>query len=219
MKYFIFSLDDGTIYDKKVIDLFNKYHICGTFNLNSGLNDYIWYLDNVPIKRLNLIKDYSIYNGHEVASHTLTHPYLDQLKDEDIIKEVNMDIINLNSIFNIYVESFATPFDTCKEREISIIKSHSLLSNIRMSEIDESFRLPNDPYHFKITALDIDKALELFPKFKKDKNAEIFIYAGHSYDFFVPTYRLDKLEKLIQDIISSNDIEVVTMKQLVKLKY
>ena len=32
MKYFIFSIDDGTIYDKKVIDIFNKYGIKGTFN-------------------------------------------------------------------------------------------------------------------------------------------------------------------------------------------
>ena len=54
MKYFIFSIDDGTIYDKKVIEIFNKYNIKGTFNLNSGLDDFVWYLNDKPIERLSL---------------------------------------------------------------------------------------------------------------------------------------------------------------------
>ena len=54
MKYFIFSIDDGTVYDKKVIEIFNKYNIKATFNLNSGLDNFVWYLGEKPIHRLNL---------------------------------------------------------------------------------------------------------------------------------------------------------------------
>ncbi len=70
MKYFIFSIDDGTIYDQKVIDIFNRYHIKGTFNLNSGLGDYVWYLNDMPIRRLKLEDNASLYDGHEVTSHS-----------------------------------------------------------------------------------------------------------------------------------------------------
>ena len=56
MKYFIFSIDDGTIYDKKVIEIFNRYGIKGTFNLNSGLDGFIWYLNGRPIERQYLKK-------------------------------------------------------------------------------------------------------------------------------------------------------------------
>ena len=76
MKYFIFSIDDGTIYDQKVIDIFNKYNIRATFNLNSGLQDFVWYKDDRPVERLKLFGNRHIYDTHEVASHSLTHPYL-----------------------------------------------------------------------------------------------------------------------------------------------
>ena len=31
-----FSYDDGVIYDKKLIEIFNRYGLKGTFNLSSG---------------------------------------------------------------------------------------------------------------------------------------------------------------------------------------
>ena len=57
MKYFVFSIDDGTIYDQRVIDIFNKYKIRATFNLNSGLSNFVWYLDGRPIERFDLSKN------------------------------------------------------------------------------------------------------------------------------------------------------------------
>ena len=44
MKYFVFTVDDGTIFDKKVIAIFNKYGIKATFNLNTGLQDFVWFI-------------------------------------------------------------------------------------------------------------------------------------------------------------------------------
>lgn len=44
-KYFLLSFDDGTIYDRRFVELLNKYNIRGTFNLNSGLEDFVWYYE------------------------------------------------------------------------------------------------------------------------------------------------------------------------------
>ena len=120
MKYFIFSIDDGTIYDKKIIDILNKYHFQGTFNLNTGLQDFVWYKGDRPVKRnkLNDVKD--IYKGHEVASHSLTHPYLTMCPDEIVYKEVNEDIENLERIFNTKIETFGFPFQDFDDRCINI---------------------------------------------------------------------------------------------------
>lgn len=41
-KIFLLSFDDGTIYDKRFVELLNKYNIPCTFNLNSGLEDFVW---------------------------------------------------------------------------------------------------------------------------------------------------------------------------------
>ena len=34
-KVFTLSYDDGIIYDRPLVEMFNKYHVKGTFNLNS----------------------------------------------------------------------------------------------------------------------------------------------------------------------------------------
>ena len=101
MKLFVFAIDDGTIFDKRVIDIFNKYKIKATFNLNSGLQDYVWYKDHLEVRRLKLDENKRIYEGHEVASHSLTHPYLTSLSDEDVYREVKEDINNLQNIFQV----------------------------------------------------------------------------------------------------------------------
>lgn len=219
MKYFVFSIDDGTIYDEQVISLFNKYGIRGTFNLNSGLDDFVWYLEELPIRRFILEEKKELYSNHEVASHSLTHPYLDMCIDEIVKKEINEDIDNLERIFKRKIVSFATPFDTCSEREVNLIKSNSSLSNIRLSEIDESFSFPKDPYHIKITALDIDRALELIHDFRSRKEDGLFIYAGHSYDFYVNN-SFSKLEELLKILVSEGEeIKVLPIGEMVEEVY
>ena len=110
MKIVCLTFDDGTIYDIRFIELLNKYNIKATLNLNSGLNDFVWYFGDLPIKRLDLNKVKDLYNGHEVASHSLTHPYFSSLKKEDAIYQVEEDIKNLNNIFNTNIVGFAFPF-------------------------------------------------------------------------------------------------------------
>lgn len=216
MKYFVFSIDDGTVYDETTIEIFNRYGIKGTFNLNSGLQDFVWYLGDLPIRRLPLYEYRSLYDGHEVASHTLTHPYLDQCPDDVVVREVSEDINNLEAIFEHEVTSFATPFETCGDREVWLISNYTKVTNIRLSEIDESFKKPSDPYHIKVTTLDINRALELIQDFINDDNAELFVYAGHSYDFYVEnTFNL--LEELVKILVNNKDsIKVTTMQEMVK---
>ena len=215
MKYFVFSIDDGTIFDKDTIKLFNAYHVPVTFNLNSGLNNFTWYYhDEIPITRLVLEDNVDLYNGHEVASHSLTHPYLDSCSDEEVVRQINEDVNNLERIFNREIVSFATPFETCGDRESSLIEHHTKIKNIRLSQLDESFSFPRDPYHIKITSYDIFRALELLPSFLEKEDA-LFIYAGHSYDFYVNN-SFDKLEELLKIITSRKDVKILTMKDLVK---
>ena len=212
MKYFIFSIDDGTVYDKKVIDIFNKYHIRATFNLNSGLQDFVWYQDDKPVERLKLFENRHIYDNHEVASHSLTHPYLTSLSDEDVYHEVKEDIDNIERIFDRKVTTFSFPFDYFDERTINIIKSVGI-KQIILPEIDDSFKLPSDLFHIKVTSWNIDDALEKVDRFIRDKNAEIFIYLSHSYDYeFASSY--DKLEKLCELVTSHKEIKVVTLNKL-----
>ena len=114
------------------------------------------------------------------------------------------------------ISSFAIPFSDFNEHIIELIKNHTSATNIRIDEIDESFKIPTDQYHIKPTAYDLNRAKELFPKFiKTRRKSSVFIFAGHSYDFYVNN-TFDKLEELLNKISShQEDIKVVTMSEMV----
>ena len=212
MKSFVFAIDDGTIFDKKVIAIFNKYGIKATFNLNSGLQDFVWFKDWLEVRRLKLEENKSIYEGHEVASHSLTHPFLTSLSDEDVYREVKEDVDNLKNIFKRDITSFSFPFDGYDERTISIIKNTGI-THIILPSIDDSFRYPVDTCHIKVTSWNIDDALEKVQGFIKDKQAEIFIYLSHSYDYeFDNNY--DKLEELCKIVSGNKDIRIINIKDI-----
>ena len=211
MKYFIFSIDDGTIYDRNVIEIFNRYHIKGTFNLNSGLDGFVWYLNGRPIERLHLKENPSLYDGHEVASHSLTHPHMTMCPGEIIVKEVGEDIVNLET-----VKTFAFPFSDSDDRCVDIIKHLHNIKVIRHSDLDRSFKFPNDLLHVKITSMDVNEAIDLVDDFINDEEAQLFVFVSHAYDFEVnQTY--DKLEELCKKVKKNKDIKVITMSELEKV--
>ena len=116
------------------------------------------------------------------------------------------------------VTSFATPFESCGDREAGIIREVPGITNIRLSEVDESFAMPRDPFHIKVTSLNIDRALYLFDAFECEAGTALFVYAGHSYDFAL-TDSFGKLETLIRRIKANSEIKNVTMGELPSLLY
>ena len=50
-----FSYDDGVCQDRRLVDMFNYYHVKATFNLNSGMQTYASHYDfgNVRVHHMN----------------------------------------------------------------------------------------------------------------------------------------------------------------------
>ena len=90
-KYFLLSFDDGTVHDKKLVELLNKYGIPCTFNLNSGLEDFVWEFEGHPVVRQHLAGTVQQYRGHEIASHSLHHHWLNTLTPPQISREIGDD--------------------------------------------------------------------------------------------------------------------------------
>lgn len=212
MKYFVFAIDDGTIYDEKVAQIFDKFGIRATFNLNSGLQDFVWYKNNLPVRRLDLNKYKNIYKNHEVSSHSLTHPYLTSLSNEGVSYEVKTDIDNLEKIFQKKIESFSFPFDSFDERTINIIRSYGI-RNIILPELTDSFSFPSDSFHIKVNSWNIDDALNKVHDFINDKLADVFVFLSHSYDYEFD-HNFDRLDELCHIVTKQKDIKVVTVKEL-----
>ena len=61
-KIFLLSFDDGTVWDKRFVELLNKYGMKATFNLNSALEDFVWYFeDRFPVRRQKLAETVEQY--------------------------------------------------------------------------------------------------------------------------------------------------------------
>lgn len=220
MRIVVLSFDDGTIYDKGFIELLDKYHLSATLNLNSGLDDYVWYYeDKFKIERLTLKDNVELYKNHEVASHTFKHQMLTELSKDEIIYEVNEDIKRLSKTFNRKIESFAIPFDQYTEEIVQIIKNNCPVSNIRVSEFADR-PVPLDRYHIGINALyddvDIYEKLERFSK--NTYSNSLFVIAGHAYEFEVKN-DWGKIEALLKYLADNKDIKVMTMKDAVKVLF
>ena len=217
MKYFILSFDDGTIHDKHFVELLNKYQVPCTFNLNSGLEDFVWEFEGNPVIRQHLADTVEQYRGHEIASHSLTHPRLEQLPPPRLRHEVEEDCAALKRIFGMPEIGFGVPFTVCGEREIRIIKKH--VRYIRLSEYSDSFALPDDLYHIPIHALynDPDVREKIASFAENNLSDSLFIMAGHSYELeFLGHW--EYMEELLR-YIKNFGFEIITTMDFVKRCY
>ena len=79
-KAFTLSYDDGSVHDARLIDIFNKHGLKATFNFSAKR-----FLDNpAEAERCTKLYRQAIADGHEVATHGLTHPFLSRLSDDQI---------------------------------------------------------------------------------------------------------------------------------------
>ena len=217
-KLFLISFDDGTVWDRRFVQLLNKYGMKATFNLNSGLEDFVWYYeDRFPVRRQILSESVDLYRGHEIASHSLHHHWLNTLTPPQLSREVGDDCAALKHIFALDEIGFGVPFTACGEREVNIIKKH--VRYIRLSEFSDSFAPPADPYHIPIHALynqpDIREKIARFAQ--SSLPVSLFVMAGHSYELEV-LEQWEDMESLLQ-YIQSFGFEVMTTMDFVNDYY
>ena len=215
MKAVTFSYDDGVLQDEKLISIFNKYDLKGTFNLNSellgcpgGLNREGIRVDHTKFPP-EVVKD--MYKGHEVAVHTLTHPNLTVLDEGEIIRQVNEDRINLSKLVGYEVCGMAYPCGGVNndERVADIIQKNTKIKYARTITSTFSFDLQDNLYRFNPTVHhmkwdEFEKLVKDFIDLKTDKPALLYIW-GHSYEFDVEN-TWERFEDICRDLSHRDDI-------------
>lgn len=193
MKAITFSYDDCTIQDRRLVDLFNKYGVKATFNVNSELlgtkNELLRKGVKVRHDKLNAYDIKNIYQGHEVAVHTLTHPYLQNIEEEnEIIRQIEEDRKNLEALVGYEICGMAYPGNgNNAERVAEIIRKHTAIKYARTTFSTLSFDLQDNLYMFNPTVHhdDYDNLFRLGEEFIKLKpdTPKIFYIWGHSFEF------------------------------------
>ncbi len=185
-KAFHFTYDDGVLQDERFVALLNRYGIKGTFNLNSQLmqEEFAWSHPNgMQVKRLSVERAKRLYDGHEVASHTLTHPYMRELTDAELHRQLSSDKENLEKLFGREVKGFAVPFDYYDERIAQCAQACGF-AYARTSDVSGSFTPCTDTYHWKANIYHTDPALADFVAEFLNTQEELAVcqILGHSYD-------------------------------------
>ncbi len=223
-KCITFSFDDGVRQDKRLIELFNKYGLKGTFNLNSsflglkgGREVNGKFLNNSKVFPSE-VKD--IYAGHEVAVHTLTHPNLTCEEEETIIYQVEEDRKRLSNLVGYEVRGMAYPCGGVNndDRVAEILKTHTGVEYARTINSNHAFHPPENPYrwHPTVYARDGKKAFELAEKFLalQTETPQIFFVWGHAHEFdILDEMPWEKVEEFCQMISGKQDIFYATNEQ------
>lgn len=191
-KALTFSYDDGVYQDLRLLQLFDRYNLKCTFNLNSGL------LERNPGDRKSghMTEEDTVgaYIGtsHEIAVHSFTHPHLEQIPIEQATKEIICDRMYLEKIFRCIVRGGAYPFGTTNDAVVATLRN-SGICYCRTTHSTERFDIPQDWLRMSATCHHSNPRLmefaRRFVQESPDRQARghrapwMFYVWGHSYEF------------------------------------
>lgn len=216
MKAVTFSYDDGITQDVQMIELMNKYGIKATFNLNSELlgNANMLVGPNYRLCHYKLRPEdvRSVYEGHEIAVHTLTHVNLTTVDDAEVIRQVEQDRLNLSELAGYEVVGMAYPCGGVNndDRVAKLIREHTGVRYCRTTTTNNCFDVQDNLYRFNPTSYhhDYESMTELARKFieMKPEKPQIFYIWGHSYEQDCSSKHWVKLEEFFKLISGHEDI-------------
>ncbi|MDQ1913226.1 polysaccharide deacetylase family protein [Paenibacillus sp. GD4] len=171
------SYDDGRNADKRLVDIFNRHGIKGTFHINSGLFGTPDRIGEEEIKDL--------YEGHEISAHTLTHPTIARCPNELIVHEVMEDRRNLERIAGYTVRGMSYPNGSYNRRIKELLPGLGI-EYARVVPSTGHFGMPDDWLEWQPTChhnRDLMKHAETFVGLHKTQYLYLMYVWGHSYEF------------------------------------
>ncbi len=211
-----FSYDDGVIQDIRLVDIFNRNALRGTFNINSSAFDSEQKDWVAP--RLTYEQALALFSNtpHELAVHTLSHPCLEQLPTNMAAYEVLKDRQSIEDMFGTICRGMAYPFGFSfganSAATVDVLRNCGILYS-RTTAASHNLAFPSDWLRLKPTChhnsprLDEmgDKLLHEAPV-----RAPWLLYVwGHSYEFDEDN-NWETMEQFAQKIGGHDDIWYAT---------
>ncbi len=224
MKVLTFSYDDGVTQDIRLIRLFDKYNMKATFNLNSELLGREGFLDREGVRvGFDKVKPEDVkyvYENHEVAVHTLTHPNLIKIEDDrEVIRQVEQDRLNLSELCGYEVVGMAYPFGTnyFDNRTVDLIRKSTGVKYSRTTKSTYSFALQKELLAFDPSVyhhVEMDKMFELGKAFLDLKTdvPQVFYVWGHGFEFDIHD-DWKRFEEFLEMMSGRDDICYCTNKE------
>ena len=168
------SFDDGVIPDRRLISIFDKYGIKGTFHLNSGLF-------STP-NRVEAADVREIYKNHEVALHGREHLTLTELPVHNMAVEVFEDKKSLEALCKYPIIGMSYANGAYDERVLRVLSDCGVKYSRTVWDTGR-FILPEDFLRWHPTCHYI-KSERLADEFIRKGRAGTLLYVwGHAYEF------------------------------------
>ncbi|MBR4887846.1 MAG: polysaccharide deacetylase family protein [Clostridia bacterium] len=208
------SYDDGKSEDRKMVEILNKYGVKCTFNLNAGKIEGD---DN----RVQFEEFAALYEGHEIACHTLTHPHLNNLDVGGIAYQIVKDRELLEEKTGKIIRGFAYPFGLAERPGMVDCIGSCGIRYGRTTVSTYGFDLPVDYLRWHATCHQADPKLpELAKEFFKPDDLEhpwrirpqLFYIWGHSYEYAGCWEKLEEMCALVggkENVWYATNMEIV----------
>lgn len=174
-KALVMSYDDGDVWDRRLVEMFNKYGIRGTFHINAGLMDRDYRVSPEEAKTL--------YKGHEIAAHSFSHPFFDQIPKEAYAFEIGEDKRLLEEITGEPVRGYSYPNGFVNDEVRTALSLHGIKYS-RVVKEHGRFGIPNDFLMWEPTMHHAPSMIDKIEEFKNSYYAmPLFFIWGHSHEF------------------------------------
>jgi peptidoglycan/xylan/chitin deacetylase (PgdA/CDA1 family) len=175
-KVLTMSYDDGQIHDKRLIDIFNKNGIKGTFHINSGLMG-----ENKV--QLSEVKD--VYKGHEVSCHTVFHPTIERCPITQVVQQVIEDRKALEAACGYPVRGMSYPNGSYSKEIVDMLPACGI-EYCRVVGSTDDFGFPENFLTWKSTCHHGHNLMENAKRFAdlyKTQYLYMMYVWGHSFEF------------------------------------
>ena len=212
-KYLLFSLDGGSVYDRKLVQLFRRYGMTGTFHLSSGLlgqpqsmasQGLVCTADGISAKQVA-----SLYAGQELAARGQDFCPLCPLSDAEIRTQTEEDRRVLRRLAQKSVIGFSYPCGAWDARVKQIVKEETGICYARTMHATHTFASPTDFYTWDPTAFLIDDAVfSLAEDFCRTEEEAVFLLCGSALETEL-FHGWDRLDALLRTLAFRPEIASV----------
>ncbi len=221
LKAVTFSYDDGVRQDIRLVEIFDKYGVKGTFNINSLMMG-----DSETHGRLmpNEVKKYIYDRGHEVATHGANHRAPLKQRPIEVIRDTLDCRLGLEEMMGgaiirgmAYPDSgigVYTSGSAHYEEVKQLLSSLDIAYSRTLGGDNDGFAIPEDFYAWMPTAHHnnarifefIDKFLAFSDdiSYYGDKIPKLFYIWGHSYEFD-RNDNWDRMEQICERLSGKED--------------
>ncbi len=198
-----FSYDDGAPLDGRLIELFNKYGVKGSFHLMGSR-----YLSHTEEQLAEVRK---LYEGHEISCHTLRHGWPARMPAASLVREVTEDRAILEKIAGYPVTGMSYPSGSYNGEAEAVLSACGIVYS-RTTKNTDNFYLPDDFLAWHPTCHH-NGAHALCDKFLSNLDSEwhhpLFYIWGHSHEFRCEA-DWERMEALVSRLAGNDKIWYAT---------